>query len=148
SSSEMVGQFLAEMDGIKELKGVVVIAATNRPDLLDPAILRPGRFDKIFYIPPPDEKSRAEIFRLNLGEFAKGIDLEKLAKLTNGFSGADIAAICRDVKMMALREKLTGREPKITTVMIEEIIMQRRPSITPMMLKLYEAFIEKYGERK
>jgi len=148
SSSEIVGQFLTEMDGVRELKGVVVIAATNRPDLLDSALLRPGRFDKIFYIPPPDEPTRKEVFRIHLGEFVKGIDLQELAKSTEGFSGADIASACQQAKMLALRQKLAGEEPGISTILMKKIISARRPSITAAMLRLYYSFLEKYGERK
>jgi len=149
ATSDVVGQFLTEMDGIRELKGVVVIAATNVPDLVDKALLRPGRFDKIFYIPPPDEKTRKEIFKIHLGEFAEGINLDEVAKASEGYSGADIASVCQRVKMKALREKLAGVEkPKITTEDLLEVIATQKPSITPMMLKTYEAFLEKYGERK
>ncbi len=147
-SSEIVGQFLTEMDGVRELKGVVVIAATNRPDLLDAALLRPGRFDKIFYIPPPDEPTRTEIFKIHLGEFAKGVDITQLAKITNGFSGADISSACQQAKMLALRQKLAGEEPRITTELMNRILSARRPSITPGMLALYKSFLDKYGERK
>lgn len=148
SSSEIVGQFLTEMDGLKELKGVVVIAATNRPAVLDPAILRPGRFDKIFYIPPPDEKGRIDMFRLYLGRFAEGLDFARAARMTPGFSGADLAALCQTVKMDALRTKLAGGEPKITEEMLLVIISKRRPSITQELLDEYEDFKQKYGERK
>ncbi|MFH1222088.1 MAG: AAA family ATPase [Candidatus Micrarchaeota archaeon] len=149
SSSEVVGQFLTEMDGTRELKGVVVIGATNMPELVDKALLRPGRFDKIFYIPPPDAATRKEIFKIHLVEFAKGVDLQQLADATEGFSGADIASICQEAKMAALREKLAGKEnPKIKTGQVQDIIAVRKPSITPPMLRTYENFLEKYGERR
>lgn len=148
SSSEIVGQFLTEMDGMRELKGVVVIAATNRPDLLDSALLRPGRFDKIFYIPPPDEPTRKEVFKIHLGEFAKNVNLAELAKITDGFSGADIASACQQAKMLALRQKLAGEEPRVNTAVMNRILAARRPSITPMMLRLYKSFLDKYGERR
>ncbi|HID73218.1 TPA: ATP-binding protein, partial [Candidatus Micrarchaeota archaeon] len=147
--SEIIGQFLTEMDGLKGMKRVVVIAATNKPALLDPAILRPGRFDKIFYIPPPDKKGRAAIFRIHLGEkFSKGIDLKKLAEMTPGFSGADIASICQEAKMNALRAKLAGKPAEVTDSMLMEIVKRRRPSVTVKMLKEYENFLESYGERR
>jgi len=148
TSSDVVGQFLTEMDGVRELKGVVVIAATNRPDLLDSALLRPGRFDKIFYIPPPDEPTRKEIFKIHLGEFAKAINIAEVARITEGFSGADIASACQQAKMLALRQKLAGEEPRISTPVMEKILSARRPSITAAMLRLYHSFLEKYGERK
>ncbi len=147
-SSEIVGQFLSEMDGLKELKGVVVIAATNRPAILDPAILRPGRFDKIFFIPSPTEKGRVEMFKLYLGKFAEGIDLVEVAKRTAGFSGADIAAICQEVKMEALRARLEGKESKVEEQRLLKIISKRRPSISKELLGEYDEFLVKYGERR
>ncbi len=149
AASEVVGQFLAEMDGIRELKGVVVIAATNIPELVDKALLRPGRFDKVFYIPPPDEKTRKEIFRIHLGSFAEGVDLGRVAKASDGYSGADISSVCQAVKMQALRKKLAGVEkPKISTEDLLAVISAQKPSITPAMLRSYELFLEKYGERR
>ncbi len=147
-SSEIIGQFLTEMDGMKDIKGVVVVAATNRPDILDPAILRPGRFDKIFYIPPPDKKTRMEIFKIHLGEFAEGVDLGRLAEMTPGFTGADIAAICQEAKMISLRAKIAGEEKPVTTNTLVDITKARRPSVTVKMLRDYQSFLEKYGERK
>lgn len=146
--SEILGQFLTEMDGLKELKGVVVIAATNKPSLLDAAILRPGRFDKIFYIPAPDAKGRAEIFGIHLGKFAHDIDLADLAGATAGFSGADIAGVCQSAKMEALRSKLAGKGAALSTGTLLEIIRQRKPSITERLLGEYREFLEEYGERK
>lgn len=148
SSSEIIGQFLTEMDGLKELKGVVVIGATNHPAILDPAILRPGRFDKIFYIPAPNEKGRIDMFKLFLGKFADGLDLAQAARMANGFSGADLAALCQTVKMDALRTKLAGGEPKVTEEMLLAIISKRRPSITQQLLDEYDEFKQKYGERR
>jgi len=147
-SSEIIGQFLTEMDGVKGLKGVVIIGATNKPQMMDAAIMRPGRFDKIFYIPPPDEKGRSEIFKIHLGEFVKGVDIDKLANATPGFSGADIAEVCQSAKMTALRTKLRGKVEKITTEMIMKIIKTRRPSITKALLNEYEEFLKAYGERR
>ena len=147
--AEIVGQFLTEMDGIRSMEGVVVVAATNRPFLLDPALLRPGRFDKIFYVPPPDEKVRREIFKIHLGKFAKEVDLELLADITEGFSGADIASVCQTAKMEVLKERIKGKgEAKVTTQQLVEIIKERKPSITPELIAEYERFLEEYGERK
>jgi len=148
TSSEIVGQFLTELDGLKELKGVVVIAATNKPGLLDPALLRPGRFDKIFYIPPPDRKGRGQMFGLYLGKFAEGVDLKALADASPGFSGADISLVCQDSKMTVLRARIEGKEVKITTESILAILKKRKPSVTKGMLVEYEQFLEVYGERR
>ncbi|MFA5077321.1 MAG: AAA family ATPase [Candidatus Micrarchaeia archaeon] len=145
---DIVGQLLTEMDGMKELKGVVVIGATNKPDILDPAILRPGRFDKIFYIPPPDLEGRKQVFQINLGDFSKGVDLERLAQETEGFSGADISSLVQSAKMEALREKIKGGAPRITTAQLLKILEGRRPSITDSMLDEYQKFVSEYGERR
>jgi transitional endoplasmic reticulum ATPase len=147
TSSEIVGQFLTEMDGLKELKGVVVMAATNKPGLLDPALLRPGRFDKIFYIPPPDRKGRVAMFRLYLGKFASGMDLDALSDAAPGFSGADIALVCRDAKMVVLRGRISGQEGKLTTESVLSLLRKRKPSITKGMLAEYDDFVAVYGER-
>ncbi|MEM1844019.1 MAG: AAA family ATPase, partial [Desulfurococcaceae archaeon] len=102
----IVNQLLTELDGIQPLRRVIVIAATNRPDLLDPALLRPGRFDKLVYVPPPDYKARVEIFKVHTRKvpLAEDVDLQELAKRTEGYTGADIAAVCKEAAMLALRE--------------------------------------------
>ena len=147
-NSEIIGQFLVEMDGVKDMKGVVVVGATNRPGMLDPAILRPGRFDKIFYIPPPDKKAREEIFKIHLGPFSDDVDIKKLAGATEGFSGADIASICKEAKMRILKKKISGKEPTIKTEEIEKILSKRKPSITKKLIDEYMQFIHEYGERR
>ncbi|MEW6036007.1 MAG: AAA family ATPase [Candidatus Micrarchaeota archaeon] len=147
-SAEILGQFLTEMDGVRGQKGVVVIAATNKPGLMDPAIMRPGRFDKIFYIPPPDEAGRVDMFRIHMGKFAPQVDLKFLASLTPGFSGADIAEVCQSAKMRSLRAKLAGQSEAISTQTVVEILKSRRPSITNQLLEEYRRFMEQYGERR
>jgi transitional endoplasmic reticulum ATPase len=147
-SSEILGQFLTEMDGVKGQQGVVVIGATNKPSIMDPAIMRPGRFDKIFYIPPPEAEGRQDMFKIHLARFASGVDLRVLAAATVGFSGADIAEICQSAKMKALKTKLAGKLEAITTEAIMKIIKTRRPSITPQILEEYKQFLEAYGERR
>ncbi len=146
--SEIIGQFLTEMDGVKGQKGVVVIAATNKPAIMDAAIMRPGRFDKIFYIPPPDQPGRAAVFRIHLGKFSSGVDLPALAQLTPGFTGADIAEICQSAKMRALRAKLSGASESVSTQTLIEIIKTRRPSVTQALLEEYRKFLDAYGERR
>ncbi|RLI96364.1 MAG: AAA family ATPase, partial [Candidatus Aenigmatarchaeota archaeon] len=109
-TERIVSQLLTEMDGIEELHDVVVIGATNRPDILDPALLRPGRFDRVLEVPLPDEKARVEIFKIHLRKHKNAIDgnidelAAEFAKLTKGFSGADIEAVCREGAMKGLRE--------------------------------------------
>ncbi|HEV2519704.1 MAG TPA: AAA family ATPase [Thermoplasmata archaeon] len=112
--SRAVSQFLTEMDGLRPKDKVIIIATTNRPQTLDPALLRPGRFDKIFYVPPPDLAARQDIFRIHLKGVPTetAIDFGELARRTDGYSGADIASTVDEAKLIALREQLvteTGR---------------------------------------
>lgn len=112
----VINQLLAEMDGINENNRIIVIATTNRPDILDPALLRPGRFEKLIHVPNPDAKARKEIFRIKLREKpVDGVDIEHLARITEGFSGADIEAVIREASYIAIERAIeTGGEPLIT----------------------------------
>ncbi len=112
-SERVLSQFLAELDGIEELKGVLVLAATNRPDILDPAVLRPGRFDEVVEILMPDEKDRKEIFSIHLRKkpLASDINLDTLASRAEGFSGAEIASVCNKAARRAIRRAVeAGKE--------------------------------------
>lgn len=104
--TSVVSQMLSEIDGLEELHNITVIAATNRPDMIDPALLRPGRFDRLVYVAPPDEKSRHKIFKIHLEGKPLGndVDLDKLSDNTEGFTGADIASVCNEATMLAIRE--------------------------------------------
>ncbi len=146
--ADIVGQFLVEMDGVKGSQGVMVVGATNRPDTLDSAILRPGRFDKLLYIHPPDFEGRVQLFKIHFKQFAAGLDLNALAKATEGFTGADIALLGQQVKMNLLKMKMAGKEPKTTTQEVLQMLSGMRPSVTPQMLRVYEKFLMDYGERK
>jgi len=110
-TERVISQFLTEMDGIEELKGVVVLAATNRLDLVDPAVLRSGRFDLLFELPMPDEKTREQIFIIHTKNkpLDSDIDLKKLAKETDGRTGSDIEFICRKASMFAIREFISQK---------------------------------------
>ncbi|MBB5253054.1 CDC48 family AAA ATPase [Sulfurisphaera ohwakuensis] len=105
-TERIVNQLLAEMDGIVPLNKVVVIAATNRPDILDPALLRPGRFDRLIYVPPPDKRARAEILKVHTRNvpLAEDITLDELAEKTEGYTGADIEALVREATINAMRK--------------------------------------------
>ncbi|HDN83014.1 MAG TPA: AAA family ATPase [Candidatus Altiarchaeales archaeon] len=107
ATERMVNQLLTEIDGIEELEGVTVIAATNRPDLIDPGLLRPGRIDLKIEIPMPDKRTREEIFKVHTRKMPleDDVNLKELAEKTEGMTGADIANICREAGMFALREK-------------------------------------------
>ena len=106
ATERVISQFLTELDGLEELKGVLVLAATNRKDLIDSAILRPGRFDFVLEFPLPDKETRQEIFEIHIKgkPVASGISLEVLAQGTEGLSGADIEVICREASMIAIRK--------------------------------------------
>jgi transitional endoplasmic reticulum ATPase len=108
AGDRVINQILTEIDGVGVRKNVFVIGATNRPDILDPAIMRPGRLDQLVYIPLPDRKSRIQIFKATLRKspLSKEIDLEVLAKATSGFSGADITEICQRACKFAIRESI------------------------------------------
>ncbi len=113
-TERVISQMLTEMDGLESLNNVVVIAATNRPDIMDPALLRPGRFDKSILIGPPDEASRESIFGIHTKgkPLADDVDLKALAGKTEGCTGADIAAICNEAVMNAVRRLIAkGKEP-------------------------------------
>jgi transitional endoplasmic reticulum ATPase len=110
-TERVISQFLTEMDGIEELKGVVVLAATNRLDLVDPALLRSGRFDLLLELPKPDEATRLEIFKIHTKNkpLAGDVDLKSLAKGTEGMVGSDIESICRKASMLAIREYMSQK---------------------------------------
>ncbi len=105
-TERVISQILTELDGLEELRDVTVIAATNRPDIIDPALLRPGRFDRLIYIPPPDKEARKEIFKIHTRKkpLAEDVNIDELAEKTEGYTGADIAAVCNEAVMAAIRE--------------------------------------------
>ncbi|MEM4062198.1 MAG: CDC48 family AAA ATPase, partial [Desulfurococcaceae archaeon] len=113
-TERVVSQLLTEMDGLEKMEGVVVMGATNRPDIIDPALLRPGRFDRIIYVPPPDRAARLEILKVHTRRMplAEDVDLEKIADATEGYTGADLAALCKEAAIIALRE--AGKPTKVT----------------------------------
>ncbi|MEM2272161.1 MAG: CDC48 family AAA ATPase, partial [Archaeoglobaceae archaeon] len=144
----VLNQLLIEMDGLEELHGVVVIGATNRPDILDPALLRPGRFDRLVYVKPPDRKSRLSIFRIHTKNMplAEDVDLEELAEITEGYVGADIEAICREAVMLALREDPNAERVEMRHFL--EALKKIKPSVNEAMLSFYERFEERIRTEK
>ncbi|VVC04440.1 VCP-like ATPase [Candidatus Burarchaeum australiense] len=148
-TESIVAQLLNEMDGVKELKNVMLVGATNKPNMIDPALMRPGRFDKIMYIPPPDERARKQIFRNCLADLdLMDIDLDVVAQKTEGFSGADIVSVCQAARMDLVRAKLRSEEKQLSAAQLNEIIGTRRPSITQEQLREYMEFMRDYGERR
>ena len=127
-TERVISQFLTEMDGIEELKGVVVLAATNRLDLVDPAILRSGRFDFLFELPLPDEKTREEIFKIHTKNkpLAEDVDLTKLAKEADGRTGSDIEFVCRKASMLAVREYIERNSAENKATLEGELKVSRQ----------------------
>jgi transitional endoplasmic reticulum ATPase len=141
-TERVISQLLTEIDGIVTLEDIVVIAATNRPDIVDPAVLRPGRFDRLIYVPEPDEKSRLQIVKIYTKNMplAKDVSLEGLTEMTKNYSGADIEALCRESAMYALRRDVNTKE--VTMKDFQEAMKRIGPSISPDMEKWYKSFIQ------
>jgi transitional endoplasmic reticulum ATPase len=136
-SENVVSQILTEIDGLEELHNVLIIGATNRLDIVDPAILRPGRFDRIIEVPLPDAKSRSNIFKIHTKKkpLAKDVDLEKIVELTDGFSGAEIAAVVNRAGITALKRYVIGKlksvkEIEITQNDLKDVIGKVKPKIS------------------
>uniref|UniRef100_A0A6G1SPM6 vesicle-fusing ATPase n=2 Tax=Aceria tosichella TaxID=561515 RepID=A0A6G1SPM6_9ACAR len=167
AADRVINQILTEMDGMGNKKNVFIIGATNRPDIIDSAILRPGRLDQLIYIPLPDEKSRESILKANLRKspLSPDVDLQYLAKVTHGFSGADLTEICQRACKMAIRESIEqeikrekerakdGAEaamdveesdpvPEITRAHFEEAMKYARKSVSEADVRKYEMFAQ------
>jgi transitional endoplasmic reticulum ATPase len=130
AGDRVINQILTEIDGVGARKNVFVIGATNRPDILDPAVIRPGRLDQLIYIPLPDLKSRVAIFKAQLRKAPVDptVDIEVLARSTHGFSGADIAEICTTASKLAIREAILDAEARLKKVNAGEIDEEDEPS--------------------
>jgi len=141
-TDRVISQLLTEIDGITALQDVVVIAASNRPDIVDPAVLRPGRFDRLIYVPEPSEESRLQIFKIHTNgmPLAKGMSLQELAQMTKGYSGADIQSVCREAAMYALRKDMNSKEVLLGD--FEEALKRIGPSITTDMENWYKSFVK------
>uniref|UniRef100_UPI0025BF63F1 ATP-binding protein n=1 Tax=Halovivax sp. TaxID=1935978 RepID=UPI0025BF63F1 len=155
-SERMVSQLLTELDGLEELEDVVVIATTNRPDLIDPALLRPGRLDRHVHVPVPDEEARKKIFEVHTRNkpLADGVDLDWLASETEGYVGADVEAVCREASMAATREFINSVDPaemddavgnvRISREHFEEALEEVTASVTPETRERYEEIEEQF----
>ncbi|KAK4050922.1 AAA+-type ATPase [Microbotryomycetes sp. JL221] len=147
TSDRVLMSLLTEMDGIEELNGVIVLAATNRPDVIDPALMRPGRLDRILYVSPPDQDARQEIFRINTRGMSiePDLDLSLLATMTEGCSGAEIASICQDAALSAMNEDINA--PFVGGKHFIEAARTVRRRITTQVVKEYEAWRDSSGLR-
>ncbi|WBB55349.1 AAA family ATPase [Verrucosispora sp. WMMD573] len=145
TADRVVAALLTELDGVEALRNVVVVGATNRPDLVDPALLRPGRLERLVYVPPPDAEARTEILRAAARNvpLAEGVDLPALGTELDGFSAADCAALVREAALAAMRESLTA-----STVTAEHVAAARsrvRPSLDPAQVAWLAAYAEQRG---
>jgi len=136
-SERVVNQLLTSMDGLESMEGVVVIGATNRPDMIDPALLRTGRYDRILLVPSPDKAARLEILKVHTREMPlEGVELEELAVELDGYTGADIEGLCREAAMIALRENRKAK--RVMTAHFQEAMKTVRPSLDEDTTKFYE----------
>jgi SpoVK/Ycf46/Vps4 family AAA+-type ATPase len=147
-TEQVIAQMLTEMDGLEELTDVVVIAATNRPDIIDPGLLRPGRFDRMILVPAPDKEARFQIIQVHTQNMplAKGVDLKEIADETDGYSGADLEAVAREAAILALREDISATE--VTAKHFEQSMQTVKPSLTKADIEVYAKFVDKFKTRK
>ena len=140
-TERVVNSILAEMDGLEDLHDVVILAATNRPDLIDPALMRPGRIDKIVKVPAPDIESRKSIFGIHLKgvPLAKNVSGADLAEKTEGYSGADIEGLIREAALIAMQEA-NFKPTEIKLSNFEEAMKKVQPSISKETMESYDAF--------
>jgi len=140
AGDKVLAQLLTELDGVESLDGVIVIAATNRPDIIDPALVRPGRIDRLIYVPLPDGHTRFEIFTIQFREMPveESLSIESLVTVTEGYSGAEICAVCHEAGLLALREDINA------TVVLEKhfnaAVSQVRPRTTKETITFYDNF--------
>ncbi len=145
--SSIISEFLKQMDGMRGSAGIMVIASTNRPDVIDPAILRPGRFDRLLYIGPPTAPIRKKMF-INFLRNAPldAIDFDRLAEMTEGFTGADIEGVCNEAKRISMNVALKERySPNITQKVVEDVISGSSPSAPDDVLEMYKEFRKAHG---
>jgi transitional endoplasmic reticulum ATPase len=141
-TERVVNMLLAEMDGLEELRGVVVIGATNRPTLLDPALLRPGRFDELVYVSVPGRDGRLQVLKIHTEgmPLTEDVDLGRMADATRGYTGADLEDLVRRAGLEALRENLEA--VRVEMRFFEEALKATRASVTPEMEREYEDIAE------
>ncbi|XP_026833688.1 nuclear valosin-containing protein-like isoform X3 [Drosophila erecta] len=155
SGTRIVNQLLTEMDGVEERKGVYILAATNRPDIIDPAILRPGRLDTILYVGFPEQSERTEILKATTKNgkrpaLADDVDLEEIAAQTEGYTGADLAGLVKQASMFSLRQSLNNGDTKLDDLCVrsqhfKEALQQLRPSVNEQDRKIYDKLRLKYA---
>ena len=144
-SDRVLTQLLTELDGVETLKDVIMVAATNRPDMIDKALLRPGRIDRIIYVPLPDTEARKEIIKLHLAKTPLGNDvvLQDLAERTEMFSGAEISAFCREAALAALQEDIESCE--VHRRHFDSALMSVKPRTSWELIELYKRYQNESG---
>ena len=144
-TDSVVNQLLTSIDGLESMEGVIVIGATNRPDIIDPSLLRPGRFDRLVLIPSPKKEARLDIFRIHTKNIplAKDVDIKHLADITENYSGADIESLCREAAMLAIREN--EKASKVKKEHFDNAMENVRASLTPNIIKFYNKISETLG---
>jgi transitional endoplasmic reticulum ATPase len=144
-TDSVVNQLLTSIDGLESMEGVVIVGATNRPDIIDPSLLRPGRFDRLVSIPSPDKKARLEIFKIHTKNMPldKDVGIKHLAEITENYSGADIESLCREAAMIAIRE--SDKANKVKKIHFDKAMEDVRASITPNIIKFYDKMSETLG---
>lgn len=148
-SVNMLTTLLTEMDGFESLTGVLILAATNRPESMDPALLRPGRFDQVVYVGPPDQAAREAVFRVHLRglNVAADVDIPGLSQLADGYSGAEIKAVCNDAGQTALERHYDaeeGTEPQIVMADLAGALERTPRNITKLMTDGYERWSKQF----
>jgi transitional endoplasmic reticulum ATPase len=148
ATERVISQLLTELDGIEALENVLVIAASNRPDIIDPAVLRPGRFDRLIYVPSPDERTRVEIFKAHTKKMplSADVNLEELAKMSGGYSGADIEGVCREAALSALRNDLKATEVSLRD--FRDAFEKIKPSLSPDIDNWYKSFTGRFKKER
>jgi transitional endoplasmic reticulum ATPase len=141
-TERVVNTLLAEMDGLEEMQGIVVIGATNRPTLLDPALLRPGRFDELVYVPVPESEGRLRILQIHARNMplAEDVDLASIAERTVRFTGADLENLVRRAGLLAIREDMQMEQ--IPMRFFESALAQTHPSVTTQVEREYKRILE------
>ncbi len=147
-SERVISQLLTELDGIESLENVVIVGATNRPDIIDPAILRPGRFDRLIYVPSPDHATRMQILKIHTINMplARDVDLDQVASQSGGYSGADLEAVCREAGLIALRHDINAKD--VTLEDFRDALEKVKPSITPDMENWYQGFHKRFKKER
>src|SRR5713226_8578094 len=148
ASERVISQLLTEMDGIESLVNVVVIGASNRPDMIDPAILRPGRFDRLIYVPAPDRATCLQILKIHARNMplAQDVDLDQITSQAGGYSGADLEAVCREAGLISLRRDIETKS--VTIEDFRDALERVKPSVTPDMENWYKGFRKRFKKER